>query len=624
MMNRKRFTSAGSLLLLGALFIALVILSGLVFKGWRVDLTENRQYTLSEGTYRVLENMQEPVTLYRFFSEDASRDLPQVRSYARWVDEMLDDMAERSGGKLTVRRVDPAPFSPEEDEAASFGLQAVPVGAAGDSLYFGIAGTNSLDDVQIIPFLNPSKQAFAEYDVAKLVATLSHPEQQTVGLLSSLDMAPGFDMTTQQPKPGWVLYDQLEQLFDVTTVSDDPAAFPENLDLLLVVHPKALSEAMRYRIDQFVLGGGRLVAFLDPFAEADLGDNPNDPMARLNAGSSSTLAPLLEAWGVTYDPLQVVGDSLYALQVNTQASARPVRHLAILALAKDGMNADDIVSADLEAVNVSSAGWFEPAENAATRFTPLLRTSENAAPLEASRLRFLANPADLQAGFTPTGERYAVGARLEGPASSAFEAPPAGVEASDHRAAAVDGGINVILFADTDMLTDRLWVSRQNFFGQTVDNAFADNGVLVVNAVDNLLGTDDLISIRTRATSARPFDRVEELRLEAEGQYRATEERLNAELAETERKLAEMQAGRPEGDLGILNDAQADEIQRFLDRRTEIRRELRAVQHELDKEIDALGTRLVVLNVVLVPLAVVIIALLVGQARRRRREAVNA
>lgn len=631
MMHRKLFSS-GSLLLLALLFIGLVILSGLALKGWRIDLTENRQYTLSEGTYSVLENMQEPVTLYFFFSEDASRELPQLRSYARWMDEMLGDMADRSGGKLLIRTVDPAPFSPEEDEAARFGLQSVPVGTAGDPLYFGLAGTSTLDDVQIIPFLNPAKQSLVEYDVAKLIASLSHPEQLKVGLLSSLELEPGFDMTSQQPRPAWVVYDQLEQLFEVETVSEEATTLPGDLDLLMVVHPKTLSEAMRYQIDQFVLAGGRLLLFLDPFAEADLGDNPNDPMARMNAGSSSSLEPLLESWGVAFDELSIVGDPLYALQVNTQASARPVRHLAILSLARDGMNEDDIVSADLETVNVSSAGWFAPLEGATTRFTPLLSTSENAGPIEASRLRFLANPEDLQAGFASSGERFAVAARLEGPATSAFEqAPPSlndGLEnalddtppSGEHLSAAGEGGINVILFADTDLLTDRMWVSQQNFFGQTVANAFADNGTLVVNAVDNLLGTDDLISIRTRATSARPFDRVEALRLEAESQYRATEERLNAELADTERTLAEMQTQRGDAELGILNADQADEIQRFLDRRTEIRQELRAVQHELGKDIEALGTRLTVLNVVLVPLAVILLALFVGQARRRRRE----
>ncbi|MEM1413072.1 MAG: Gldg family protein, partial [Pseudomonadota bacterium] len=440
-MNRRNLVSTGSLLLLSLLFIGLVILSGLLFKGVRIDLTENRQYTLSDGTYAVLEGMQEPVTIYYFFSEAASAEFPQIRSYARWVDEMLDDMADRSGGKLTVRRIDPAPFSPEEDQAAGFGLQAVPVGAAGDSLTFGLAATNSLDDVQIIPFLNPAKQPFVEYDVIKLVSMLSHPEPLRVGLLSSLDMGPGFDMNTQQPRAPWVMHDQLAQLFDLVTVPEDPAAFPEDIELLLVVHPKALSEAMQYRIDQFVLAGGRLVAFVDPFAEADLGDNPNDPMARLNAGSSSTLGPLFDAWGVAFDATSIVGDPRYALQVNTQASAQPVRHLAILSLTGEAMNADDIVSGDLEAVNVSSAGWFDAREGAITTLTPLLESSENAAPIEASRLRFLANPADLQAGFSGTGDRYPVAVRLTGPAQAAFPAPPTDLADFEHRASAVAGGI---------------------------------------------------------------------------------------------------------------------------------------------------------------------------------------
>ncbi|MEJ2534438.1 MAG: GldG family protein, partial [Gammaproteobacteria bacterium] len=350
MMNRRSLHSTGTLALLAVLFIGLVMLSGALLKGWRIDLTENRQYTLSEGTINVLGGMEEPVTLYFFFSEEASSELPQVRSHARWVGEMLDDMADRSGGKLTIRRVDPRPFSPEEDRAAQFGLQSVPVGTAGDPLYFGLAGTNTLDDVQIIPFLQPTKQQFFEYDVAKMVSGLTRPEAMKVGLLSGLPMGPSFDPATRQPREPWVFYEQLGQLFDLETIEPDAATLPEDIDLLLLVHPKNLGESMRYAIDQFVLGGGRLVAFLDPFAEADMGDDPADPMARLNAGSSSDLDGLLEAWGVSFDPARVVGDALLALQVNTAGSARPVRHIGIISVGRDVMNQDDIVSADLEAV----------------------------------------------------------------------------------------------------------------------------------------------------------------------------------------------------------------------------------------------------------------------------------
>jgi len=406
-------------------------------------------------------------------------------------------------------------------------------------------------------------------------------------------------------------------------ISVDPAAsaLPDDIQVLFLAHPTDLSEGMRYAIDQFVLGGGRLIAFIDPFAESDLGEDPSDPMAQLNAGSASNLDGLLQAWGVAYDSTQVVGDLRYALQVSGGPGQPPVRHLGILSVTAEGMDRQDIVSADLESVNFSSSGWLEPVEGASTTFTPLIQTSENAAPMEASRLRFLGNPADLMSGFTPTGDRFSLAARVTGPTHSAFESPPEGVDAAAHLAEAAEGGINVILFADTDLLTDRLWVSRQPFFGQTLVNAFADNGTLVANAVDNLLGASELISIRTRASSARPFQRVEALRLEAEGKFRATEEQLNQELQVTEQTLAEMQSARTEGDLTVLNADQEAELQRFMDERIRIRGELRQVRHQLDREIDALGTRLKVLNIVLLPIAVIATALLLWRARRQRREA---
>lgn len=621
MMDGRNWWSGGSLVLLAVLFIGLVMLSEALFRGARLDLTENGQYTLGEGTRNILRSLEEPVTVHFFFSEAASKELPQIRSYARWVGEMLDGMADHSGGKLTIRRIDPEPFSPEEDQAAQFGLQSVPVGAAGDGLYFGLAGTNSLDDVQVMPFLQPAKEQFFEYDMAKMLSTLSRPQRTRVGLLSSLDMAPGFDMATRQPRPAWVAYEQIEQLFDVVSVDAAAAELPEDIELLFLVHPTGLSDDMRYAIDQFVLGGGRLLAFIDPFAEADLGADPGDPMARMNAGSASDLGGLLAAWGVSYDATQVVGDLRYALQVSVGPGQPPVRHLGILSIDAEGMDQQDVVSADLESVNFSSTGWLQAVDGATTRFDPLIRTSRNAAPMEASRLRFLGNPADLMSGFTPTGDEFALAARISGPAKSAFEAAPEGRDATAHRADSVEEGIQVILFADTDVLTDRLWVSRQPFFGQTLVNAFADNGTLVVNAVDNLLGATELISIRTRTSSARPFARVEQLRLEAEGKFRATEEQLNRELEATEQTLAEMQSSRTEGDLTVLNDDQQAELQRFIDQRIRIRGELRQVRHELERDIDALGTRLKVLNIALVPMAVIATALLLWRLRRQRREA---
>ena len=609
-MKYKSFYSIGSLALLLLLFVAISMLSSSLLTGMRLDLTENRLYTLSEGTRNILEDLPEPVNLYLFFSEDASRDLPQIRSYARRVDEMVEEFKNHSGAKLIVQRIDPAPFSEQEDQAATFGLQAVPVGATGDTLYLGIAASNSLDDIQVMPFLQPSKEKFLEYDLAKMISTLGNPERKTLGILSTLQMAPGFDPATQGMREAWVVYEQLSQMFEIETIEPLAESLPDGIDVLMVVHPRNLSESMLYQVDQFVLGGGRLIVFLDPFAESDRGD-PNDPMARMQAGSASDAGNLLAGWGVTFDASRVVGDLQYG--IGTSQS----RHIGILSVPVDGLNGEDIVSADLEVVNLSSTGWLAPVEGAGTTFEALLQSSENAAPLDSSRLRFLTNPAELMNGFNPSGDRYVLAARITGPASSSFSEIPESSAGGEHLTESGNFGINVILFSDTDMLTDRLWVQKQPFMGQNLITSFADNGSLVVNAVDNLLGNQDLISIRTRASSARPFDRVSDLRVAAERSYRATEERLQLELTDTERKLTELQADRGDGDLMVLSDEQQDEVQRFMDRRLEIRGELRQVRHDLQRDIDRLGTRLKLFNIALVPALVMVVALIYALRRRK-------
>ncbi len=612
--------SAGTLLLLAILFVTLTILSSVFLKGVRFDLTENGLYTLNEGTRNILKNMDEPVKLYLYFSEEVSRDLPQFRSYARWAGEMLEEFEEQSGGKLKLQRVDPVPFSPEEDQAAQYGLQGVPVGTAGDTLYFGLVGTNSIDGLELMPFLQPDKEKFLEYDLAKIVFSLSHPQHKKVGLISDLDMKPGFDPATQNAREAWVIHQQFSSLFELQDLSSNTEVLPDDLEMLVLVHPKNLSDNMLYQIDQFVLGGGRVLAFMDPVAESDLGGDPNDPMARMNAGGSSTLGPLLQAWGVSFDTNRVIGDLAYALQVSVGQGQPPVRHLGILSVNPDGINNSDVATADLTAVNFSSTGWLAPLETATSRFESLLQSSQNAAPIDAARLRFLSNPQDLTRDFQPTGDQYTLVARITGIAGTAFEQPPEGMPLIGHLTESTEAGINVVLFADTDVLTDRLWVQKQNFLGRTIANSFADNGTLVVNIADQLLGSSDLIGIRTRASTTRPFDRVEALKLSAEARFRDTEERLQGELEETERTLTEMQSLRQDGELTVLTSEQEDEVQRFVDRKLQIRSELRQVQHDLSRDIEILGMRLKFINIVLVPVLIVIVALVFGQIRRRRRE----
>src|SRR6056297_76285 len=614
----KNIYSSSALAVLAVLFIVLTMLSSIVFKGWRLDLTETNLYTLSEGTVNIAESLDQKIRLRLYCSDSASEDLPQIRSYAERVWELMQELAAQSDGMIELERIDPEPFSEAEDAAARYGLEAVPLNQAGDVLYLGVVGTNAVDGLEVLPFLSPNRESLLEYDLARMVSTLSSPDLPRVGLITGLQLSGGFDMQTGQRTPSWAVFDQWSELFDLTTIDatseSGSAQLPPDLDALVVVHPKNLSEDLMFAIAQFVHGGGRLLAFVDPYAEADRGENPNDPASRFMAERASTLAPLFEAWGIEMDTEQFVADLGRALQVTVQQGQPPVRHPAILGLTGADLSDRDIVTANLNTVNVASAGALEDIDqDSGPAIELLMQSSERSGLLATERLRMAADPSALIDEIGLDDRRYTLAARLTGEAETAF------AERLDETGRS-RGTINAIVVADTDLLSDNMWVQRQSFLGSVILNPFADNGALAVNALENLLGSADLISIRSRATSNRPFDLVEDLRRQAEARLRETEQRLEAELRETEDRLTQLQQRRGDSDLSILTEEQEAEIDRFMEQRLEIRRQLRQVRRQLDEEIEALGSRVKFINIGLVPIVVVIIALFVAWRRRRMQD----
>ena len=615
----RRLLTGSNLVVLAVLFVAAVLLSGLLLRGARLDLTQNRLYTLSDGTKHIIDGIDEPVHLYFFYSQTTARAVPGLDTYATRVRELLEEIAARSHGKVILETIDPLPFSEAEDRAAGYGLTAVPVGAGGDSLYFGLAGTNATDGQVSIPIFQPDKETFLEYDVAKLMSSLATEKRPVVGILSSLDMGPGFDAQTRSVRNGWVIDDQLRQLFDVRKVDPGIGMIDDAIDLLVLVHPKNLSDDALYAVDQFVLRGGHVMVFVDPDAEAEAVAPDTDPSTAMMQSRASDLPRLFKAWGVHYDPSRVVLDANLALHTQSSADARPERHLAVLGLRQPNMNQDDVISAQLESVNLSTSGYFELAEGATTKMESLAQSSDNASTVASDRLRFLPDPSSLFNDFTPTGTRYVLAARLTGPVKSAFPE-----HKEDGHLAESKGDVNIVLFADTDMLNDRLWVQVQNFFGQRIYNAFANNGDFVINAVDNLIGSSDLIAVRTRATSARPFTTVETLKRQADDRFRSKEQELQAELTQTEQKLQELESSKGEGSEAILSDEQRAEIERFRSEKLRVRKELRQVRRQLDADIETLGAKLKFINIIGVPLLVTLVAIGFawwrGRQRRQRRE----
>lgn len=616
--NRKAL-SGSALVVLGVLFVAVLLLVNVLFRGARVDLTQGHLYTLSDGTKNILKSIDEPINLYFFYSDKGSQDIPQVRAYATRVREMLQEMASRSGGKLKLQVIDPLPFSEDEDRAASMGLQSIPVSAAGDKIFLGIAGTNSTNGQASIPFLQPDKEAFLEYDIAKLIHELESPKKPVVGLLSGLPITAGMDPQTRQMRQPWAVDQQWTQLFDVKNVDAATLkAIDKDMDVLVVVHPKHLSDDAQYAIDQFVLRGGHLLVFVDPDAELDdAGADPSNPMAAMMADKSSDLPKLFKAWNVDYDPHKVVIDRSRALPISMGEGQAPVRHPAILGLTATDLNHDDVLTANLSTINVTTAGFFDLSKEAKDeKLDPLIQTSSDATTVPSDRLRMLGDPSALLADYKPVGNPFVIAARLTGKLKTAFPD-----RKGDGALAESKGDSQVVLVADTDMLSDRMWVQVRQFLGQSIMNAFANNGDFAVNALDNLAGSSDLIAIRGRATSQRPFTTVEAIKRSADERFRAKEQDLQRELSETERKLTELQSAKSQDQAQILSPEQKTELDNFLKRKVEIRKELRAVRRQLDAEIESLGTRLKIVNILLMPLLVTFGALAFAWWRAQRRRA---
>ena len=590
------------------LFFVFNAFNHLVFKDARLDLTEGQLYTLSEGSLNLVQGVEEPVQLYFFFSEAASRDLTPIRTYADRVESMLEEFALASNGMLLVERIDPAPFSEAEDEAAAFGLQAVPVSATGDSLYFGLAGSDALDNVETIPFFQPDREMFLEYEISQLIDRLARPKREMVGLISTLPVTNQVNPQTFQPEPGWQSILSLEDTVTLESIDVSAEEIPEGLAALVLIHPKSLPDQMKTALVRYLASGGKVIAFLDPLAEMDRAA-ASPMMPSLPSGQASSLNWLTRSLGVQMREAEVLGDPQLALSVSTPSGA-PTRHLAILGLTNAQLNSESIVTAQLDSLNFASAGFFD-IDSPTVAVETLIESSEFANGIAASQLQFLQNPEDLMQSFSEGSEARPIAVRLSGPTTleTGLEGD-APVEVSN---------LDLILVSDTDVLSDRLWVQVQNFFGQQVATAFADNGSLLTNLVDYFAGSQDLISVRSRGRFTRPFEVVQSLRREAEAQYLASAEQLQLELNETERQLADLESQQESDGVLRLSDEQEAALVRFQDEKLRIRKALRDVRHRLDQDIDQLGGHLKLLNIIVLPILLTLMLAMAAWAQLRKR-----
>ena len=616
----KQFLSKRStiqLFLAALVFLSVTVIEDRFFRGARLDLTAEKLYTLSDGTRQLLSSYDEPIALNFYFSKTLAAPYPQLLSYGKRIEDLLRAFQAENSANIQLSIIDPEAFSEEEDEAVAAGLRGIPLND-GSTLYIGLTVADAVDGEAIIPFFADEREKFLEYDLVKLLATLDTDSKRTLTLMTSLPMqfGPGGPqaMLAGQAQP-YVLYEQLFDFFNVEELAADFSAIPEQTDVLMLVHPPALSDDQLFVLDQFVLKGGRALIFLDPHSEA------MDPRATLP--SSSSLGPLLASWGVAMSEDLVVGDSSLAqrVQMGGFGPDSVKDYVFWMAISNGFLSSTDVVTGAVNSVNFASAGAISPVADATTTIDPLVTSSAAAMLYASSRAVGLPDPDGLLRDMQPTGETYILSARVQGEAKTAFPdrvaetVVAAGADAVGGPVAT--GNINIVLTADSDLFDDRFWVQVQDMLGQRVAVPLAGNGSFVLNLADHISGSEAMLGLRGRGISKRPFEKVDELRRAAEAIYLVEEEELQNRLSETEARIASLESQNPDGN-SVLSVEQEAEIERFRSQLLETRKALRNVKRNLRKNIESLGDWLAFINIALMPLVIILYVLVRLFLRRRR------
>ena len=610
-----------------------------------VDLTEDGEFTLSDGTVRVLKSLEEPVTL-RFFLSPALVDrVPSYAPAAERVRNLLDRYVSLADGKIRLETYQPEPYSADEDRAEAYGMEGVPIDQAGTMVYFGLAGTNTVDAEEKIAFFHPNRQRFIEYDITRLVYSLG-VKKKVVGLIAGLPIDGTFSMQGGMQQ-AWPIMAEIRKPFEVETIDESKDSIPDNIDVLMIVHPRSLSDKALYAIDQFVLKGGKALIALDPVPETA-------PRRRTFAGAGpvqpgSDLPKLLKAWGVAYDREAVATDANRFVQIPHRYQGQTVMapHIGYLELRDQDMNADDPVTARVKTLIFGLPGHFTKAKGGSTAIAPLVTTTGIAMAGKAADYRQEPDLTGLYRNYVPGDRKLWLAVRVTGNADSAFpEGRP--VDKDAEKADGKDGGdkaagdkaagddakkaakpahiaksqkpLDLILVADADFMETGFWARKTSAGEGEVLVPFANNADFVVNALDDLARPEPLIGLRGRGAPVRPFTVVDDLRKASQNKLRAKQLELAQQLEDLRKKIADTRTRSKDGKT-VLTAEQEETLRGYLATFITVRQEQRAVLADLRADVDALESRTKFYNIALIPLIVAVLAVLVAvwRARRRRR-----
>jgi ABC-type uncharacterized transport system involved in gliding motility auxiliary subunit len=622
-MKRSRevlWYSAGGII---ALFVVLIAANFLISAfNARADLTEGDVYTLSPGTKAILSRLEEPVRI-RFYYTQGSNAVPVgLKTFAQRVEDLLGEYRAASRGNVIIERLNPEPDSDAEDSAELDNVEGQMTNT-GEKFYLGLAVSYAGRKSEI-SVLSPDRERLLEYDITRAIAQVTQAKKPVVGLMSALPVLGRAlnPMTKQQPTEPWVVGSELKRLFDVRKIDVDVKKIDDDVQVLLVIHPRDITEETEYAIDQFIMRGGKLIAFLDAYAYFDQQTDLQNPFGGSQAGSSSFYT-LLKAWGLEQTLNQVVADLTYA------SGEGPRLLPTLLQLPPDALNQEDVVMSQVGTLLVPFSSVFKgkPAEGLTQ--TVLAHTSKNSMTVDLIIATLSGEPSTR--GFQPSGEEMPLAVRLSGKFRSAFpngrpgpmlrpgEKKPEPPKDDKHLREAVAEN-QLVLVGDVDLLSDGAAVEVQEVFGQKLVVPRGGNLAFVQGLVEQFSGDQNLMALRSRASFTRPLTVIRHMESEAQQQYLGKIKALEDTLNKTQEKLQELQKGKPGAAASstILTPEQQAEIENFRKETVSTRAELKEVRRNLRMETDRLEFWTKVVNIGLVPLLVALTGLGFAFAKRRR------
>ncbi len=637
-----------------AIAVSAISLSHGLFQNARLDLTEQQLYTLSDGTRQILDGLKQPLTMKLFYAKTAARNVgnDQIRyynNYYTYVKALLEQYQKEAAGKIILEIIDPRPYTQEEMAAMRYGLRRFQLDEE-ETFMFGLVVQTQFGATKTIEFFAPDRQQLVEYDISYLIDTAVTREKKRLGVLSSLDvigdtgyMAQMKQMQGQQAKQKWGLIRQLEQQYEIVTLPADTDAI-DNVDFLLVIHPKDLSEQTVFAIDQFILGGGRAIIAVDPHCVTDAPDM-NQRFSGAAHDSSSNLETLLDTWGLAMPERTFAGDRKLAMTGSVRPGQRPQRILGFMVLQKayHCFNKDKPMTAELNELRVLFPGVLTMQETASEdgptgdlTYTPLLFTSDEGNTWTVQNEFELMNPdyGEFMRKFRDGDKPVNMGFLVTGRFKTAFpegitvpEETPEGEETDDTAAPKTETitGLTesaqpgaVVVLADVDMLSDLLAYQR-TFFGIA---PVADNGTFVLNALEELSGSAELISIRSRGNYKRPFVLVEAIEADAEAETADEEARIMAKIQGFEQQLNEKLRSIEGEDKGaLISQTIIEEKKKIELELREAEKQLRDIKMQKRQRVETLKMKLWMFCTLLAPALILMIAILLAIYRsvKRRR-----